>query len=381
MIASLHRSHEINALQKLLKGFPVTAILGPRQSGKTFLAGQLGASHYFDLENPRDMAKLEAPQTLLENLRGLIVVDEIQRLPELFPLLRYLVDRKQRQKYLILGSASPDLLRQSSETLAGRIAFYPLGGLMPWDVKSDALPKLWLRGGFPRAYLAKSTEQTFIWLENYIRTFLERDIPQLGISIPANTLRRFWMMLSHYHGQILNHAELARSFGISDMTVRKYTDILEGTFMVRLLRPWFNNTGKRLVKQPKIYLRDSGIFHALMSIGSQNQLLSHPKLGASWEGFALECVTKSLNKLPAELFFWSTHSGAEVDLFWKHRGKHWGIEFKFTDAPVKTKSMQVAVQDLELSRLWVVYPGRDRYSLGPKIEALPLEQIGSVWNY
>ena len=381
MVKLVKRKDDIEKINKLISSFPVTAILGPRQAGKTILANQVRFKHYFDLENPRDLARLENPQLALEDLEGLIVIDEVQRLPEIFKLIRYLVDSNSKQKYLILGSASRDLIQQTSESLAGRIGYHHLGGFTVFDIGKKNLQKLWLRGGFPRAYLAKSTSQSFLWLENYISTFLERDIPQLGISIPPRTLRKFWIMLSHYHSQILNHSEIGRSFGISDMTVRKYINILEGTFMLRVLQPWHTSTKKRLIKRPKIYIRDSGVFHSLMSIEGRNQLLSHNKLGASWEGFALECIARSLNKPDEEIYFWQTHAGAELDLFWQHRGKNWGIEFKYTDAPRKTKSMEIAAKDLKLRHLWVIYPGKKAYKLGKNISAFPLFKIKNAWDY
>ncbi len=372
----IRRRQDITIIKKLMRSNPVVAILGARQSGKTTLAGQLACDHYFDLENPRDLTKFDDPQLTLENLKGVIAIDEIQRAPDLFPLIRHLVDNNKSQKYLVLGSASRDLIRQSSETLAGRIVYYTLGGLTLRDVKSSDIDKLWQRGGFPRSFLARSEVQSRQWRESYIQTFLERDIPQLGIQIPPHTLRRFWIMLSHYHGQVLNHSELGRSFGISDMTVRKYIDILEGVFMVRTLMPWHDNTGKRIVKSPKVYIRDSGLFHSLQSIEGRSQLMSHSKLGASWEGFALECLSLHL-KIPAEnLYFWGTHAGAELDLYWKQGGKHWGVEFKFASAPKKTKSMISAVETLKLDHLWVVYPGNEIFRLDKKITVLPLALIG-----
>lgn len=381
MITLIKRKTEIKDICNLISSFPVTAILGPRQCGKTVLANQMTLDHYFDLENPRDSARLENPQLALEDLEGLIVIDEIQRLPDIFQLIRYLVDSNSKQKYLILGSASKDLIRQSSESLAGRIAYHRLGGFTLSDIEKKSLQKLWLRGGFPRSYLAKSYDESFLWLENYIGTFLERDIPQLGISIPARTLRKFWVMISHYHSQVLNHSEIGRSFGISDMTVKKYINILEGTFMIRVLQPWYINTKKRLIKRPKIYIRDSGIFHSLMSIGNKKQLFSHNKLGASWEGFALECISRSLNKRDEELYFWQTHAGAELDLFWQHKGKNWGIEFKYSDAPRKTKSMEIALKDLVLAHLWIIYPGKKYYKLDKKLSVIPLSGIKDIWDY
>jgi hypothetical protein len=375
------RKYDRETLANWMKVFPVVAILGPRQCGKTTLARMLGADHYFDLENPRDAARLDQPQLALEDLKGLIVIDEIQRAPELFPLLRYLVDQTKDRKFVILGSASRDLIRQSSESLAGRIGYHYLGGFRLQDVGPENMKDLWLRGGLPPSFLAGSDRDSSLWRGQYVTTFLERDIPQLGITIPARTMRRFWLMLSHYHGQILNYAELGRSFGVSDMTVRSYCDILEGTFMIRILQPWHANAGKRLVKRPKLYLRDSGLFHTLSSIEEQEQLYSSPRLGASWEGFALNCVGRSLGKEDGELYFWHTHGGAELDLFWQHGGRNWGVEFKHEDAPRLTRSIQAAMKDLELAGLWVVYPGKSSYALAENVRVLPLSEIGTTWNY
>ncbi len=377
----IDRPIDKNEIRKRIDGFPVTAILGPRQCGKTTLAAQFPYAHYFDLENPRDLARMETPQLTLEELEGLIVIDEIQRLPEIFPLIRYLVDTEPGQKYLILGSASRDLIRQSSETLAGRIAFYNLGGFRLHDIGCENFKTLWIRGGLPDAYTPKDPEQSRLWLDNYITTFLERDIPQLGIDIPARALRRFWTMTAHYHGQIMNYSELGRSFGISDMTARKYIDILEGTFMLRILQPWYANVGKRVVKKPKIYVRDSGIFHSLLNIETLEQLTSIPKLGASWEGFALECVCRSIGKRDRDFYFWHVHSGSELDLFWQHAGRNWGVEFKYADAPRATRSMNIVAEDLNLEHLWVVYPGKDAYRLSKTASVLPVRDIPAVWKY
>ena len=377
----VERNQDVQAVAKLIEVFPVTTILGPRQCGKTTLARSFKADHLFDLENPRDAARLDQPQLALENLAGLIVIDEIQRMPDIFPLLRFLVDRDDHQKYLILGSASRDLIQQSSETLAGRIAYYQLGGFRLSDVGSKYMNALWLRGGLPRSFLSATDEESLIWRRHYISTFLERDIPQLGITIPARTLRRFWTMLSHYHGQILNYSELGRSFGVSDMTVRRYCEILEGAFMIRLLQPWAVNIGKRIVRRPKLFMRDSGLYHALMSVETEVQLQSTPKLGASWEGFALESICRVLNREEQELYFWRTHSGSELDLLWQWGGLNWGVEFKYQDAPRLTRSMKAAMEELELAGLWVIYPGRTSYRLAEKILVLPLCDIGVVWNY
>ncbi|MGH8550532.1 MAG: ATP-binding protein [Methylococcales bacterium] len=369
------------ALTRLMAVFPATAILGPRQSGKSTLAREFTADHVFDLENPRDLALLGQPQLALESLSGLIVIDEIQRAPEIFPLLRHLIDTRPDQRYLILGSASRDLIRQASESLAGRIGFHELGGFRLADVGARNWRRLWIRGGLPRSYTAATDYDSSLWREQYIATFLERDIPQLGITIPAATLRRFWTMVSHYHGQALNYAELARAFGISDMTVRRYLDILEGTFVVRLLQPCHVNVGKRLVKRPKLYLRDTGLLHSLLAIGSERDLASHNKLGASWEGFALETAARACGKRPEELAFWSTHTGAEVDLFWQEHGKNWAVEIKYTDAPRFTPSMASALRDLKLEHLWVLYPGDRVYPLAPKVTTLPIGEIVPGWSY
>jgi len=369
------------SLATLMAAFPVTAILGPRQAGKTTLAREFAADHFLDLENPRDAAMLAEPQLALEALSGLIVIDEIQRAPNLFPLIRHLVDTRKEQRYLVLGSASRGLIRQSAESLAGRIAYHELGGFRLGDVGGDHWRKLWLRGGLPRSYVARADDQSFLWLEQYVATFLERDIPQLGITIPSAALRRFWTMLCHYHGQILNHAEFARSFGVSDMTVRRYLDILEGTFIIRLLQPWHSNIGKRLVKRPKLYVRDSGLLHTLLAIRSMRDLMAHNKLGASWEGFALEVAARAIGKRNEELAFWATHSGAEVDLFWQEHGKNWAIEVKYADAPRLTPSMSSALKDLGLAHLWILYPGDRAYSLASNVTALPLSAVENTWRY
>lgn len=368
-------------LSELMADFPVTAIVGPRQVGKTTLAKEFKAEHFFDLENPRDAALLAEPQLALESLSGTVVIDEIQRAPDLFPLIRHLVDTNQNQKYLVLGSASRDLIKQSAESLAGRIAYHELGGFRLDDVGSNHWRSLWMRGGLPLSYLAKTDHLSQQWLEQYIATFLERDIPQLGITIPSSTLRRFWTMLCHYHGQIMNYAEFARSFGVSDMTVRRYLDILEGTFMVRVLHPWHLNIGKRLVKRPKLYFRDTGLLHALLAIRSSRDLASHHKLGASWEGFALEVAARAIGKRNEELAFWATHSGAEVDLFWREHGKNWAVEIKYADAPRLTPSMASSLKDLDLAHLWIVYPGDRSYVLAPGISTLPIGFLTEGWPY
>ncbi len=377
----IERKKDLSQIKELIADFSATAILGARQVGKTTIAKQFGADYYFDLENPRDIARFENPQLALEKLTGLITIDEIQRKPDLFPLLRFLIDQNPKRKFLILGSASRDLIRQSSETLAGRIAYYHLGGLRITDTGKENIDKLWLQGQLPKAFTARSTASAFKWLNNYISAFLERDIPQLGINVPPQTLWKFWSMLAHYHGQIINYSEIASSFGLSEYTVKKYLDILRGTFMVRTLQPWFTNIGKRLVKKPKIYIRDSGILHSLLSIDTMNSLMSHNKLGASWEGFALETIASVLEKPDNELSFWRTHAGNEIDLFWQAHGKNWAVEFKFADAPRLTPAGESAINDLNLQHLWIVYPGTDQYRLSDKITVLPIKNIGTKWNY
>jgi predicted AAA+ superfamily ATPase len=367
MTSAINRERQCTLLDKYLAFSPIVAILGPRQSGKTTLAKAVSADHYFDLENPRDVARLDQAQLALERLSGLVVIDEIQYKPELFSLLRYLVDSKTDTRYLILGSASRDLIRQGNETLAGRITFLNLNGFALDEVGVEHWRQLWWRGGFPRAYLATDDSLASKWLEDYLSTFLERDIPQFGIQVPAATMRRFWIMLSHYHGNLVNYSELGRSLQVADTTIRHYLDILESTFMVRLLRPWFTNTSKRLIKSPKIYLKDSGLFHRLQGIESPQYLESHPKLGASWEGFALNQVIALSGMDEERFFFWATQAGAEVDLFWQRNGKNYAAEFKYNDAPRRTKSMTTALVDLELEHLWVIYPGKESYPLSEKI--------------
>ena len=377
----IERKNAIFLIKQRLNTIPVVGLLGPRQCGKTTLAKQIPFQHYFDLERPEDLAKFDQPQLFLEKLKGTIIIDEVQRKPELFPLLRHLVDTHTQQKYLILGSASRELIRQSSETLAGRISYFYLTGFTLEEVGEQNQNCLWLRGGYPRSFLATSEGESLQWRKDFITTFLERDIPQLGIAIPAETLRRFWIMLSHYHGQTLNYSELSRSFGVSDMTIRHYIDILVGTFMVRLLQPWHANVGKRIVKSPKIYLKDSGIFHALQTISSDADLFGHPKLGASWEGFALEQLATQLQLTNEELFFFATHGGMELDLFWQQHGKNWGAEFKYTEAPSVTKSMRVAIKDLKLEHLWVIYPGQTSFPIDKKITVLPVTHISTIFPF
>ncbi len=347
-------------LRRAFKLHPVVGILGPRQCGKTTLSrvyaqSHAGPCHIFDLENPEDLTRLQNPMLALSERQGLIIIDEIQRVPELFPVLRVLVDQPNpSRQFLILGSASRELIKQSSESLAGRIQYLEL---TPFNLEeAPDLNRLWSRGGYPRSFLAEDEVFSFEWRKSYIKTFLEQDIPALGISIPANTLRRFWSMLAHYHGGILNLSEIGVSFGASHTTIRNYLDILSGTFMVRQLQPWFQNIGKRQVKNPKIYLRDSGILHCLLGVPNFDQLELNPKLGSSWEGFALEEIIRHHQAEPEDCYFWRTHAGTELDLLLVQNGKKRGFEFKYSDTAKPTKSMKLSQADLELDELWVITP-------------------------
>ena len=380
------RPRFLQAIQAAFRVNPVTALLGPRQCGKTTLARQWAQQKfkekagksvtYFDLEDPTDLAKLANPKLALQNIPGTVIIDEIQRLPNLFPILRVLADRpKNKTRFLILGSASRDLIHQSSETLAGRISFIEIFPFSGFEVETGGLEKLWLRGGFPKSFLAKTIKESCGWRKDYVSTFLERDIPALGIRIPAPLLRRFWMMLSHYHGQLFNASELGNSLSTADTTVRRYLDILTGTFMVRQLAPWWENIGKRQVKSPKIYFRDTGIFHTLLGVSDASDLKNHPKLGASWEGFALEETLRFYQAGEGEAYFWATHNDAELDLLILKDGKRLGFEFKYTDSPRMTKSIKIAMQDLRLDGLKIIFPGKERFSLEKKIEAVGLHSL------
>ena len=359
----------------------MVGILGPRQVGKTTLARDLIRraglrATVFDLEDTADLARLADARLALEPLRGLIVIDEIQRRPDLFPLLRVFADRPARPaRFLILGSASPEMLRQSSESLAGRVAYHELGGFSLEDVGLGKADRLWLRGGFPRAFLARSERESDEWRRGFVRSFVERDLPQLGVTIPGATLERFWAMLAHYHGQVWNASEFAGSFGVSSVTVRRYLDLLSATFTVRQLLPWSENLGKRQVRSPKVYLADSGLLHTLLGIRERRDLERHPKLGASWEGFGVEAVRRRLGAERGECYFWATHGGAELDLLVVRGRKRWGFEFKRTSAPAVTRSMRVALHDLRLERLAVVHAGPHSFALAPRIRAVALRRL------
>jgi uncharacterized protein len=372
----------LEQLTTAVRRSPVTALLGPRQCGKTTLARLFGAGRqaiHFDLESQPDQRRLQNPELILGSFQGLVILDEIQVMPELFNVLRVLVDRPETQaRFLILGSASPDIIRNVSETLAGRVELVELAGFDLRETGADTWEHLWLRGGFPRSFLAASDEDSLAWREGFIRTFLERDIPQLGIRIPVAAMRRFWTMLAHHHGQIWNASELARAMGLSDKTVRSYLDILTGTFMIRQLQPWYENIGKRQVKAPKIYLRDSGVLHSLLSLPNLHALMGHPRVGASWEGFALEQVLLTLK--PSEAFFWATYSGAEIDLFFLAQGRRCGVEVKFNEAPHVTRSMRIALDDLALDHLWIIYPGQHAYPVHEQITVWPLREVAALPN-
>lgn len=375
------RDRALGEVASRLGKFPVVGIVGARQVGKTTLARQVAARDWdqvtvFDLEDPRDVARLADPTLAIQDLRGLVVIDEIQRRPELFQVLRVMADRPQLPaRFLILGSASPHLLRQSSESLAGRISYLELGGFGPDEVGFDHLRRLWIRGGFPRSFLAGSNGDSLEWRLEFIRTFLERDLPQLGISIPAAALRRLWTMLAHSHGQIVNLSSFARSFGVADTTVRRYLDVLASTFVVRQLQPWHENLRKRQVKSPKVYLTDSGLLHALLNLVDLEAVEGHPQAGASWEGFAAEIVRARLGARRDECYFWATHAGAEIDLLVMRGNSRLGFEFKRTVAPSVTRSMRIALEDLGLERIDVIHAGDATYPLADRIRGVPLVRV------
>jgi uncharacterized protein len=361
-----------------LRTHPVCLLLGPRQCGKTTVARAIHAKRggtYFDLEDPETPLRPEVAKQVLAPLKGLVVVDEFHRQPHLFELIRVLSDRKPlRARFLILGSASPSLVRGASETLAGRVAYCEMSGFDLTEVAPDRHTALWVRGGFPKSLLARSERESSAWRRNFIQSFLERDIPQLGLRIPAPALRRFFIMLAHSHGQIWNAADLARSLGTGETAVRHHLDILTGAFMVRQLLPWFENVGKRLVKSPKIYLRDTGVLHTLLGLETRIDLLAHPKLGFSWEGFVLDQLIRLLDA-EHDAFFYRTQAGAELDLLVTRKGRRYGFEIKYEDAPRATKSMHVANRDLGLEWLHIVCPGERAYSLGDRMSVVPLRQL------
>ncbi len=374
----IHRKSIVNTLKNALNRSRVVVLVGPRQCGKTTLARQLlseDSVNYFDLEDPAGLARLDEPMTALGPLRGLVVIDEVQRRPDLFPVLRVLVDRNDSEvRFLILGSASGDLMRQTSESLAGRMERVTIGGFSMSELGAEVEQTLWLRGGFPLSYLAPTEAESDAWRRSFIQTLLERDFPQWGVRVPAVSLQRFWTMLAHYHGQAWSAAEPARALGVSESTTRRHLDLLTDALMVRQLQPYHVNIRKRQVKAPKIFVRDSGLLHQLLGVDSLKSLMTHPKVGASWEGFVIEQVLTAVGHDDA--FFWGTHQGAEIDLVLRRGGELLGVECKRTDAPRMTPSIRVALEDLELARVAVLYPGSKRYPIAENVEAVPLRTIG-----
>jgi uncharacterized protein len=368
--------YEIRVREALARG-PIVSLLGPRQVGKTTLARAVARGHqavFFDLENPVDLARLSAPMQALEPLRGLVVIDEIQRLPKLFEIQRVLADRPRTPaRFLILGGADPRLVRGVSDSLAGRVSHVDVASFDLTEVGANRFARLWLRGGLPRSFLGKSDGASLAWRRDYVRDFLQRDLSELGVTIPAATLGRFWNMVAHFHGGIWNAAEFARSLGTSENTARHYLDILTGAWAVRALPPWFENLGKRQVRSPKVYIRDSGLLHALLALETHPQLMGHLKSGASWEGFVIEQILALLHA--REAYFWRTQQGAELDLLLTHRGRRYGFEMKMSDDPTATKSMRIALADLKLAQLFVVYPGRDSYALDDKIQVVSIQDL------
>ena len=377
----LQRRQEVDTIKSLLSRCPIVGIVGARQVGKTTLARAIAEEFpepvaYYDLENPEDLSRLSDPMLALKERTGLVVIDEIQRIPDLFPVLRVLADRPNMPcRFLILGSASPSMLKQGSESLAGRIFYHRLEGLALDEIDDAPYERLWLRGGFPRSYLARTDGESMEWRCGFILTFLERDLPQLGISIRSTTLHRFWRMLSHYHGQTWNASEFARSFGVSDTTIRNYLDTLTGAMVVRQLQPWHENISKRQVKAPKVYLEDTGVLHSLLNLPTLHDLEGHPKMGASWEGFVIQQIIRRLGAYPEECFFWATHGGAELDLFVTRGRQRLGFEVKRTSSPCMTPSMRNALEDLKLKRLDVIHAGEATFPLCPKVRAVPCKRI------
>jgi len=376
----IKRTALLSRIRKALGRSRVVVLSGPRQAGKTTLARELldaESVNYFDLEDPVSLARLDEPMTALRPLKGLVVIDEVQRRPDLFPVLRVLTDRNPSPaRFLILGSASGDLLRQSSESLAGRVEYVTISGFSLSELGSEFESRLWLRGGFPLAYLASSEADSQAWRKNFIQTLLERDFPQWGVRVPASALLRFWTMLAHYHGQTWNAAEPARALGVGESTTRRYLDLLTDALMVRQLQPWHANLKKRQVKSPKVYVRDSGLLHQLLGIDSEKALLGHPKVGASWEGFVIEQVLAT--QAHDEAYFWATHQGAEIDLILRRGDRLLGIECKRADAPRMTASLRTATADLGLERIAVLYPGTRRYPLSESVEVVPLTTLAGA---
>lgn len=377
----LPRTAHVRTVLSLLQRSPVVAILGARQVGKSTLAQQVvaktrGPSRIFDLEHDPDRSALADPSRTLGALRGLVVLDEVQNLPGVFRTLRVLADRPRRPaRFLVLGSASESLLRQSSESLAGRIAFHDLGPLALDEVGPGTLDALWLRGGFPLSFLAPDDAESLRWRRDFVRTFVQRDLPQLGVTIPSATMARFWSMLAHVHGQVWNGSKLASAFGVAHTTVRRWLDLLCATFVVRTLPPWHENLAKRQVKSPKVYVADSGLVHALHDIADADALEGHPIVGATWESFGIETVVRRLGARRDQCYFWGTHQGAELDLLVVAGRRRLGFDFKRTSAPAVTASMRIALSDLRLERLDVIHAGTMEFRMDERIRAVPLARV------
>ena len=380
----IERNNLINKVNVALERTRIVALLGPRQCGKTTISKLIEKTRkdkvtYFDLENTEDAAVLTNPQMVLGSQKGTVIIDEIQRKPELFSVLRVLSDRKPLPaKFLILGSASPDIIRNVSDSLAGRVEFIEMNGFSLDEVGVENKDKLWLRGGLPESYLSGSLKNSYIWRENFIRTFIEKDVGQLGFQLQSTTVRRFWQMVAHVHGKVWNGAQLGVSLGVSHTTVRRYLDLLTGAFVLRQLQPWYENSKKRIVKSPKIYFRDTGLLHTFLRITDMRDLLSHPQLGFSWEGFVVEQLINIFGE--RDCFFWATHAGAEVDLLVVKGSKKYGFEIKFTETPKVTKSMKIALDDLNLTKLWIIYPGTKNISLDKKIHLLGIENLNNIFS-
>jgi predicted AAA+ superfamily ATPase len=379
----IERESLLSVVDRALTRNRIVLLVGPRQCGKTTLARQRldhESVNYFDLEDPASLTRLEEPMTALRPLRGLVVIDEVQRRPDLFPVLRVLADRDDPPaQFLILGSASGDLQRQTSESLAGRVERVSMGGFSLGELETGAEERLWLRGGFPLSYLAADEADSGRWRKNFIQTLLERDFPQWGVRVPATALQRFWAMVAHYHGQTWNAAEPARALGVGESTARRHLDLLTDALMIRQLQPFHTNLRKRQVKSPKIYVRDTGLLHQLLGIGTLKELLTHPKIGPSWEGFVIEQVLSS--EPHDEAFFWATHQGAEIDLVLRRGDRLLGVECKRTDTPRVTRSIRIAQEDLGLSRIAVVHPGVKRYPLSDTVEAIPLSELARPGSF
>ena len=378
----IKRQGYIDRVKKAISRSPIVALLGPRQCGKTTLARMIcdhRPSTYFDLESQTDLRRLANPEMILASLSGLVVIDEIQVKPDLFPALRVVVDKPDNKcKFLILGSASPHISKSVSETLAGRVEFVDMAGFDLTELGAENWKKLWIRGGFPRSFLADNDEDSFAWREGFIRTFIQRDIPQFGINIPAPAMRRFWTMLAHYHGQIWNASRISAALGVNDKTARSYLDILSHTYMIHQLQPWHENIRKRQVKSPKIYFRDTGVLHGLLDLRDFHAITGHPQVGASWEGFAMEQIIRRIH--PTQVYYWATYSGAELDMFMIVNGRRYGMEFKFSEAPDKTKSMAVAIESLKLDRLLIVYPGQESWPINEIIAVCPIDKVGEFFE-